>query len=83
MDNNYLRMIANPYLLKKNSNKKIIYNNDDILHNYIKEKYPKIYLPPIVYDNISEEIDNIIRRYQTKSFVNDIITNVLNKFDKN
>ncbi len=82
MDNNYLRMIANPYLLKKNNNnKKITYNKNDILYNYIKEKYPKLYLPPSIYDDISDEIDNVIIRYQAKSFVNKIITNAINKFD--
>lgn len=83
MDNNYFRMIANPYLLKKNNDKKITYNKNDILYNYIKTKYPNVYLPPPIYDDISDEIDNIIVKYQAKSFVNKIFENVLNKFDTN
>ena len=37
MDNNYLRMIANPFLLKKNKEIKIKQNNDEILYKYIKD----------------------------------------------
>ena len=64
MDDIYLKMIANPYLLKKNNEKKIIINKNDILYNYVKTNYPKTYLPPSIYNDISNEIDNIINKYK-------------------
>ena len=81
MDNNFLRMIANPYLLKKNNNNKIIINNDDILCKYIKTIYPKTYIPPKVINEISNQINNTIIKYQVEKFVDQIIQNCLNKFD--
>lgn len=82
MDNNYLRMIANPFLLKKNKEMKIKQNNDEILYKYIKDLYPKLYLPPYIYKEISNEINNIVIKYQSKVIADKIIDNCLNKFDK-
>jgi len=81
MDDIFLKMIANPYLLKKNNEKNIIINNNDILYNYVKTNYPKTYLPPAIYNDISKEIDNVINKYIAKRLVDEIIRNSLNKFD--
>lgn len=81
MDTNFLRIIANPYLLKKNKEIKIKHNNEDILYKYLKESYPKTYLPPPIYKEITNEIDNIVIKHQSKIIVDEIIRNCLSKFD--
>lgn len=78
-----LKMIANPYLFKKNKEIKIKQNNNENLYKYLKNIYPKLYIPPYVYSDIEDEINNIVIKYQSKTIADKIISNCLKKFDKN
>tara|TARA_B100000035_G_C20807037_1_gene468148 strand:- start:348 stop:602 length:255 start_codon:yes stop_codon:yes gene_type:complete len=80
-DNNYLRMIANPYLLKKNKIKIVNKENEinKILYNYLSKKYPKIYFKDNMYEKIINDIDNNVREIIAKKVVDDIFS----KFDLN
>lgn len=88
-DNNYLRMIANPYLLKKdNINDNNLFKQENIiktnhfLYLYIEKKYPLKYIPPNIFYEIIEIIDNKILEHDIKEIVTDIIQSVIIKFDK-
>jgi len=80
-DNNYFRMIANPYLLKKNKIKIVNKENEinKILYNYLSKKYPKIYFKDQMYEKIIDNIDDNVREIIAKKVVDDIF----NKFDLN
>lgn len=74
MENKHLRIIANPYLLKKNIDNDIPKEYDDLLY-CLSKKYNKI-----SYNDI-EEIIILIDEYFldkiVKNTVNDIINNVI------
>lgn len=87
MDKNCLRLIANPFLLKKNSDsfdnnkqkKQISVNH--FLYLFIEKKYPNIYIPPNIFYNIIDMIDQKITEFEIKQLVNEIIDTILIKFD--
>ena len=87
MDKNCLRLIANPFLLKKNSEsfdnnkqkKQISVNH--FLYLFIEKKYPNMYIPPNIFYNIINTIDQKIIEFEIKQLVNEIIDTVLIKFD--
>ena len=81
MNNDNLRLIANPYLLKKNNNDKKIkdhylYNLEDL----INKKY-KIQIDKELLKDINLNIDNKIIDYKRekfiKNFVNECIENAI------
>jgi hypothetical protein len=80
-DNNYFRMIANPYLLRKNKIKNINKENEinKLLYNYLSKKYPKIYFKDHMYNKIIKDIENNVTEIIAKKVVDDIF----NKFDLN
>lgn len=87
MDKNCLRLIANPFLLKKNNEsfnnnkqkKQISVNH--FLYLFIEKKYPNMYIPPNIFYNIINIIDQEIINFEIKQLVNEIIDTVLIKFD--
>ena len=87
MDKNCLRLIANPFLLKKNSEsfdnnkqtKQLSVNH--FLYLFIEKKYPNMYIPPNIFYNIINTIDQKIIEFEIKQLVNEIIDTVLIKFD--
>ena len=88
-DNNYLRMIANPFLLKKDNNnnndlfkQKSIIKTNHFLYLYIEKKYPLKYIPPNIFYEIIDIIDKKILENDIKEIVKDIIQSVIVKFDK-
>ena len=87
-DNNHLRMIANPFLLKKNtkepSSEQIIkIKNNHFLYLYIEKKYPSKYISPSTFYEIIKIIDDKIIENDIKEIVKDIIQSVIIKFDTN
>ena len=87
MDQNCLRMIANPYLLKKNKNqslqgkqmKKLKINNN--LYLYLESKYPNTYISPVVFYELISIIDDKIEYYIIDTLIKEMIDAVLIKFD--
>jgi len=72
MENKYLRIIANPYLLKKehnNNNNNNKYNKD--IYNYISGKYEKI-----TNDDI-QKIVILIDDYFINKYVEEIIYDII------
>ena len=88
-DINHLRMIANPFLLRKdqsldpsiNQKKKI--NINHFLYLYIEKKYPQKYIPPSIFYDIINLIDSRIIQHEIEKLVEDIIQSVVIKFDTN
>tara|TARA_B100001063_G_C16467071_1_gene406022 strand:- start:89 stop:373 length:285 start_codon:yes stop_codon:yes gene_type:complete len=86
-DINHLRMIANPFLLRKddsldpsiNQKKKI--NINHFLYLYIEKKYPQKYIPPNIFYDIINLIDSRIIQHEIDKLVEDIIQSVVIKFD--
>ena len=82
MDNNYLRIIANPYRLKKNKIKfkdndiKMIEKND-LLYKYLELKYKDIYINPNLFYEIIKMIDLYIQEYEIKMTVKFVIDSVI------
>ena len=83
MDNNGLRIIANPYLLKKKiaqtNNKDQLIN--DLLYEYLDAKYKKIFISPNLYYKVIDGIDELIIRYEIEQIISEIIDEAINKFD--
>ena len=88
-DINHLRMIANPFLLRKdesldpsiNQKKKI--NINHFLYLYIEKKYPQKYIPPNIFYDIIHLIDSRIIQHEIDKLIEDIIQSVVIKFDTN
>lgn len=86
MDNNGLRMIANPYLLKKEvkqtKNTKLIeIDNDQLLFTYLDRTYQDVYIHPHLFYKIKNEIDEIMSKHIIRSVLHEIVDFVSNKFD--
>lgn len=87
-DNNNLRMIANPFLLKKNtiessSEQMVKIKTNHFLYLYLEKKYPSKYIPPSTFYEIIKIIDDKIIENDIKEIVKDIIQSVIIKFDIN
>jgi len=86
MDKNCLRMIANPYRLKKKDcpfkRKKL--NELSTNHNlyvYLHDKYPNLYISPTDFYDIISMIDNKIMNSTVEKVLREIIDTVMIKFD--
>jgi len=86
MDSNGLRIIANPYLLKKEDkliqNTKLIeIDNDQLLFTYLDKTYKDVYIHPHLFYTIKEEIHKSITEHVVRSVLHEIVDFVSNKFD--
>ena len=86
MDSFNLRIIANPYLLKKEKIKsknifQIEIENNNLLYQYLEKKYKNLYINPILYYNIINRIDEVILNYEVETILSEIIDGVICKFD--
>ena len=82
MDTQHLRMIANPYLLKKNKEKhkcedvKLIENND-LLYKYLELKYKDIYVNPKLFYEIIKKIEQSMNKYQIEMPLKFLVDSVI------
>ena len=82
MDTQYLRIIANPYLLRKNKEKhksedmKLIENND-LLYKYLELKYKDIYINPKLFYEIITKIEQSVDEYQVEMTLKFIVDSVI------
>lgn len=82
MDTHHLRIIANPYLLRKNKEKhksedfKLIENND-LLYKYLELKYKDIYINPKLFYEIIWKIEQSIEEYQVKMTLKFLVDSVV------
>ena len=86
MDSNGLRIIANPYLLKKevkkNKNNKLIeIDNDQVLFTYLSKKYQDVYIHPHLFYQIKEKINESMAEHIIRSVLHEMVDFVSNKFD--
>lgn len=87
MNSDDLRLIANPYLLKKHDNKNIKTDKYlDNLQKLITKKY-KIQINNVLLKDIDEKIESLITNYNIEEFVskfvNDCIENAIKNLIKN
>ena len=82
MDTQYLRIIANPYLLRKNKEKhksedmKLIENND-LLYKYLELKYKDIYINPKLFYEIIKKIEQSMGEYQVEMTIKFLVDSVV------
>ena len=82
MDLQHLRMIANPYLLRKNKEKhkcedvKLIEKND-LLYRYLELKYKDIYINPKLFYEIIQKIEQSMEEYQVEMTVKFLVDSVI------
>jgi hypothetical protein len=82
MDTQHLRMIANPYLLRKNKEKhksddvKLIEKND-LLYRYLELKYRDIYINPKLFYEIIRKIEKSMEEYQVEMTVKFLVDSVI------
>ena len=87
MDKQCLRIIANPYLLKKEKydpekvNERNKNKTEKILSLYLETKYDNVYINPQLQDEISSQIDSFIVKHVVQTVLNEIVDVVANKFD--
>ena len=67
-----LRLIANPYLIKKNNDQNIIHQNEDKLKKFIGDYY-NIEIDDIFYEKIKNKITNEIEEYKLKNFISNFV----------
>jgi hypothetical protein len=90
-DKQCLRIIANPYLFKKEkfnkppSEKLIEMNNNNLLYKYLENKYKNTYISPTLFykiiEIIDEEMNNILINNIIEETISEIISEICNKFD--
>jgi len=78
----HLRIIANPYRLKKSrlQNKTInlrSIENNNLLYKYLELKYRDIYISPVLFYSVIKDIDKIVLDHEINIIINEIITNVI------
>jgi len=82
MDRFNLRIIANPYLMKKKINFKnnlqIERDNNELLYQYLNTKYKEIYIHPVLYYNIINVIEETIKDHEIELVVKEIINGIIN-----
>ena len=82
MDTQHLRMIANPYLLRKNKEKhknedvKLIEKND-LLYRYLELKYKDVYINPKLFYEIIRKIEQSMEEYQVEMTLKFLIDSVI------
>ena len=67
-----LRLIANPYLIKKNNELNIIHQNEDKLKKFIGDYY-NVEIDDIFYEKIKNQLTNEIEEYKIKNFISNFI----------
>jgi len=88
-DNQCLKMIANPYLLRKNEknnnkykNKRLcIVENQSLLYKYIENQYQNEFIPPTLFYKIIDIINENINDYIIYNSLDEIIKQIEIKFD--
>lgn len=82
MNTQHLRMIANPYLLRKNKEKhkgedvKLIEKND-LLYRYLELKYKDIYINPKLFYEIIKKIEQSMEEYQVEMTLKFVVDSVI------
>ena len=82
MDTQHLRIIANPYLLRKNKEKhksedmKLIENND-LLYKYLELKYKDIYINPKLFYEIIKKIEKSMEEYQVEMTIKFLVDSIV------
>lgn len=82
MDTQHLRIIANPYLLRKNKEKhksedlKLIENND-LLYKYLELKYKDIYINPKLFYEIIKKIEQSIEECHVEMTIKFLVDSVI------
>lgn len=82
MDTQHLRIIANPYLIRKNKEKhksedmKLIENND-LLYRYLDLKFKDIYINPKLFYEIITKIEKSMEEYQVEMTLKFLIDSVI------
>jgi len=64
-------------ILNSKNNSQIELENNELLYQYLDSKYKEIYIPPILYYNIINVIETIIRDYEIELVVKEIIDGVI------
>ena len=87
MDNNGLRIIANPFLLKKErkqqKNTKLVeIDTDQLLFTYLDKKYEDVYIHHHLFYQIKEEINQAVTEHTIRSVLHEMVDFVVNKFDR-
>tara|TARA_B100000963_G_C22624203_1_gene671499 strand:+ start:1204 stop:1473 length:270 start_codon:yes stop_codon:yes gene_type:complete len=87
MDNNGLRIIANPFLLKKEMKQKkntklVEIDTDQLLFTYLDKKYQDVYIHHHLFYQIKEEINQSVTEHIIRSVLHEIVDFVSNKFDR-
>ena len=87
MDSNGLRIIANPFLLKKEvkqiKNTKLVeIDTDQLLFTYLDKKYQDIYIHHHLFYQIKEEINQSVTEHTIRSVLHEMVDFVSNKFDR-
>lgn len=88
MDTQHLRIIANPFILKKSKEKikseyiKKIEKND-LLYRYLELKYKDIYINPNLFYEIMEKIEESMEKYQIEMVVKYLVDNVSDNVSDN
>lgn len=82
MDTQHLRIIANPFRIRKN--KEILKSDDikiieknDLLYRYLELKYKDIYINPKLFYEIIKKIEQFMEEYQVEMTVKFIIDSVI------
>ena len=83
MDRFNLRIIANPYLMKKTVNFKnniqTERDNNELLYRYLHAKYKETYIHPVLYYNIINVIEETVRDHELTMVVDEIINEIINE----
>ena len=87
MDNNGLRIIANPFYLKKEGkqqkNTKLVeIDTDQLLFTYLDKKYEDVYIHHHLFYQIKEEINQSVTEHTIRSVLHEMVDFVINKFDR-
>lgn len=87
MDNNGLRIIANPFLLKKEMKQKkntklVEIDTDQLLFTYLDKKYQDLYIHHHLFYQIKGEINQSVTEHIIRSVLHEIVDFVSNKFDR-
>ena len=84
MNNDDLRLIANPYLLKKHDNKDFKKTNQylDNLQTLLSNEY-KIQINDTLLDNINEKIEILITNYKIEEFAREFVNTCIENAIKN
>lgn len=87
MDYTDLRLIANPIHLKNEKIQKEVKmnqnNTDSKLNDFLNEKYPKVYLSELNFEEITKSIDTYINELLIQRVVNETINAIVDDVIEN